>query len=288
MPVTENTPVTEQLKTLVDQMPDPDGDGMYRKNIDKDKIDKVAAELAQGGKENLLGLISLLAAPGSKEDAKPHYALHCVVNHALVTRDEKLRRALCEALASQLTNVDLHPVNRAYLCQELQWAGRDEACAPLGGVLLDADLIDAAATALIAIGGERAASQLRAAVPQAEGKAKLNLIDALAVLADPQSAAIFQKALADSDREVRLAAAAGLGELGQADSVELLLKAADAAQGWERTQLTKSCLVLAEKLAASSNKPAAKRIYERLQTTRMTKSEEHIRVAAQRGLAAMG
>jgi len=281
-------PVTEQLKTLVDQMPDPDDLGMYTTNIDKEKIDKAIAAIAAGGKESVLGLIALLAEPGSAADAKPHYALHCVVNYPLVANNESLRKEICETLASQLENESLLPANRAYLCQELQWAGRDEACAGLGKVLLNDDLTDAAATSLIAIGGERAAAQLRAAAPRATGKARLNLIDALAVLSDPESAAIFQQTLADSDREVRLAAAAGLGQLGQADSAESLLKAADVAQGWERTQLTKSCLVLAEKLAAAGNKPAAKRIYERLHTTRTGKSEQHIRDAAQRGLAAIG
>lgn len=277
--------VTEQLKNLVDQMPDPDGKGMYTQNIDADKIEKSVGAIAEGGKENLLGLIEMLGEPGSKENAKPHYALHCVVNFALVSRNEKLRKDFCEAMASQLGNKDLHPYNRAYLCQELQWAGRDEACAALGKVLLDEDVTDAAATALAAIGGERAASQLRSAAAKAKGKARLNLIDALAALAEPQSAATFKEALKDKDREVRIAAAIGLANLGQTDAAEPLFKAADSTKGWERTQATKACLVLAENLAASGKTSDAKRIYERLQKTRSDDSEPHIREAAQRGMA---
>src|SRR5690606_27119831 len=108
------------------------------------------------------------------------------------------------------------------------------------------DVTDAAATALAAIGGERAASQLRQAIGRARGKVRLNLIDALAALADSKSAPTFRDALQDEDREVRIAAAAGLAKLGLPDTVEPLLKAADAAQGWERTQADKACLVLAE------------------------------------------
>jgi len=279
--------VTEQLQQLVDQMPDPDGRGMYTENIDKEKIDKAVAAIATGGKQNLLGLIEMLGEPGGAENAKPHYALHCVVNHALIAGDERLRKEFCDAMGSQLENKDLHPYNRAYLCQELQWAGRDEACQALGKVLLDKDVTDAAATALAAIGGERAASQLRTAAAKATGKARLNLIDALAALAEPQSAATFQDALTDEDREVRIAAAVGLASLGQADAVEPLFKAADSAQGWERTQATKACLVLAEKLAAAGKKSDAERIYQRLKETRTGDSEQHIREAAQRGLAAI-
>lgn len=162
------------------------------------------------------------------------------------------------------------------------------ACAALGKVLLDEVVTDAAATALAAIGGERAASQLRAAAKQATGKARLNLIDALAALAEPQSAATFKDALQDKDREVRIAAAVGLASLAQGGATESLLTAADASQGWERTQITKACLVLAEKLADAGDKSAARRIYERLQKTRTDESEQYVRDAAQRGLAAIG
>lgn len=279
--------VTEQLKSLVDQMPEPDGRGMYTENIDKESIEKAAAAIAEGGREHLLGLIEMLGEPGSEENAKPHYALHCVVNYALIHRDERLRRELCEAMASQLRSNRWHPYNRAYLCQELQWAGRDEACAALGAVLLDEAVTDAAATALAAIGGERAASQLRAAAARAEGKARLNLIDALAALAESKSAGTFREALGDKDREVRIAAAVGLAKLGQPEAVGPLLQAADRAQGWERTQLTKACLVLAENLAAAGKQREAKRLYERLQTTRTGEADQHIRDAARRGLAAL-
>ncbi len=279
--------VTKQLKNLVDQMPNPDGRGMYTDNIDKGKIEKAAAAIAEGGKENLLGLIEMLGEPGSAENAKPHYALHCVANYALVVDNEKLRKDFCEAMASQLQNKALHPYNRAYLCQELQWAGRDEACTALGEVLLDKDVTDAATTALAAIGGERAAGPLRAAAAKAEGKAKLNLIDALAALAEPKSAGTFRDALNDKDREVRIAAALGLANLGQADAVGSLISVANTTKGWERTQATKACLVLAENLAAAGNKNASKQLYQQLQKTRTDKSEQHIREAAQRGLDAI-
>jgi len=279
--------VNEQLKNLVNQMPNPDRKGMYTENIDKAKIEKAVATIAEGGKENVLGLIEMLDEPGSAENAKPHYALHCLVNHALITGEEKKRKVFCDAMASQLENKNLHPYNRAYLCQELQWAGRDESCSALGKVLLDEEVTDAAATALAAIGGEQAASQLRAAAAKAKGKARLNLIDALAALADPQSAATFKEALKDKNRETRIAAAVGLANLGQADAADPLLKAADSARGWERIQTTKACLVLAEKLAASGKTSDAKRIYERLQKTRTNDSEQHIREAAEVGLAAI-
>lgn len=278
--------ISDQLKKLVDEMPAADSRGMYTTDIDKEKIEKAAAEIAKGGKANLLGLIEMLGAPGAEEDVKPHYALHCVVNHTLVTDDEKLRKDFCDAMAEQLGNDNLTTYNRAYLCQELQWAGRDEACPALGKVLLDENLTEVAAMALAAIGGERAASQLRAAVPKTTGKCRLCAIDALAALGDAKSADAFRQALTDGDREVRIAAGDGLSKLGDAAAIDAMLKAAGAEPGWERIQATKHCLVLAEKLSAGGNKEAARKIYTSLRDSRTDPSEKYVRDLAEKALAA--
>ena len=175
---------SEQLKQLVAQMPDPDARGMYCTDIDKEKIEKAAAQIAQGGKENILGLIDLLAEPGSDADVKPHYALRCVGNHVLRSHDEKARRDYAEALASQLSS-DRSKYIRAYLCQELQWAGRKEALPALAKLLADEELVDPAAMALVAIRAG-AAEVLRAALPGAQGRCRLVIVHSLAALAEPQ------------------------------------------------------------------------------------------------------
>ncbi len=277
--------ISDKLRERVAQMPDPDGRDMYTTDVDKQKIDSAVAEIAQGGQQSLLGLIAMLGEPGSDENAKPHYALHCVVNHPLVTKNEKLRKAFCETMATQLANENLSIYNRRYLCQELQWAGRDEACAALGKVLLNEDLTEPAAMALAAIGGERAAAQLRAAAPNATGVCRLNVIDALAALADPNSTAVFKEALKDADCEVRLAAGSGLAKVGDASTIDVLLEAADCEPGWERIQQTKHCLVLAEELAAAGKKAAAGQIYQHLHDTRQDAAEKYIRDVAEAALA---
>jgi len=282
--------ISEQLKMLVEQMPNSTmqkKEDRIGKDETKESIERTVAAIAAGGRENVLGLIEMLAEPGSKQDAKPHFALHCVVNYPLVTRDEKMRHETCEAIASQLGSDKLSAYNRSYLCQELQWAGRDEACAALGKAVLDEGATDAAAMALVAIGGERAAAPLRVAVATATGKIRLNVIDALAKLADAKSEATFIAALGDADEEVRLAAADGLAKAGLPSAAKPLLAAAEAAKGWQRIQLTKFCLVLAEKLAAAGKKPEARQIYEQLKATRTADNERHVRDFAEIGLKAI-
>jgi len=276
--------VSEKLKALVDQLPDADGRGMYTTDIDKEKIEKTIAEIHRGGRENLLGVIEMLGEPGTEENVKPHYALHCLANHVLVIKDENARRQLSETLAAQLDG-DLSTYNKAFLCQELQWAGRKEATAALGNLLLDEELVEPAAMALTAI-GDGAAEQFRAALPKAQGKCRLNVVQGLGAVGDNQSTGALKEALNDPDREVRLAAGWGLSRMGDAGSADALIKAADVEPGWERIQAAKHCLVLAEKLLAAGNQDQAAKIYLHLRNTRKDPSEKYIRDAAEKGLGA--
>jgi HEAT repeat protein len=278
-------PVSEKLKSLVEQLPPADARGMYDTDIDKEKIDKTFAEICQGGVESVLGLLEMMGEPGSAEDVKPHYALHGVLNHTLVTKNDAARKEFCAALAGQLAG-ERSKYIRGYLCQELQWAGREEAVPGLGKLLLDEDLAEPAKMALVAI-RSGATQQLLAAVPEAKGKCRLAVIHGLAALAEPPAAAAFAEALTDPDREVRIAAGAGLAKLGNAASADALLKAAGTGPGWERVQQTKHCLVLAEKLAAAGKKPEAEKIYRQLRDSRTDPAEKYIRDAADRALAAL-
>lgn len=275
--------VSEQLKALVDQMPDPDDRGMYTKNIDKEKIETAIAAIHAGGRDNVLGLIEMLGAPGSSQDVKPHYALHTLANRTLIAKDENGRRALCEVLAGALSG-NATPYVKSFLCQTLQWAGHREAVGALATLLTDPELCDPAAMALVAI-QDGAGQALRSALPDAKGRCRLTVLHSLAALADASAADAFQQALADEDREVRIAGGAGLASLGDARHADVLLKAADSSTGWERVQATKHCLVLAEKLAAAGNKADARRVYQHLRDTRQDASENYIRQVADKALA---
>jgi hypothetical protein len=276
--------VSEQLKTLVEQMPNADGRGMYCTDIDKDKIEKAIAQIHQGGKENVLGLIEMLGGPGSDRDVKPHYALQCLANYVLQGRNEQARRDFAEVLAGQLGG-DRSKYIRGYLCQELQWAGRREACPALGKLLHDADLVAAAAMALVAI-GDGAAEQFRAALAGANGVCKLHIVQGLGAVGDKESAPALLALLGDDDREVRLAAGWGLAGLGDTGAVDALIKAAGVPDGWERIQATKHCLVLAEKLTAAGQKSEATKIYAYLRDSRQEAHEKYVRDLAEKALAA--
>jgi HEAT repeat protein len=269
---------------LVEQMPNADGRGMFCTDIDKDKIEKAIAEIHKGGKENTLGLIEMLDQPGSDKDVKPHYALQCLANYVLQSRDEQARGDFAEVLAGQLGS-DRSKYIRGYLCQELQWAGRREACPALGKLLCDEDLSAPASMALVAI-GDGAGEQFRAALAAAKGSCKLNVVQGLGAVSDKQSAPALSALLTDEDREIRLAAGWGLARMGEASAVDALIKAAGVPDGWERIQATKHCLVLAEKLTAAGNRAEAGKIYTYLRDSRKDTHEKYVRDLAEKALAA--
>jgi len=277
---------SQDIKALVSRIPDPDRRGTYA-DLDAGKVEqirKVVGELRRGGRGSLIGLIDLLVEPGKGDDTKAHFALHLLAVDVTAEFDGKARAAFARTLASQLA-ADRPKGVRKYLIEQLQVAGGREVVKALGEALLDPDLCDPAARALAAI-RDGAVEVLLAALPKVKGPGRLSVIQNLAVLRAERAAKAFREALDDPSRDVRIAAAWGIARIADASAAEALLKTADAHAGWERTNETDACMVLAENLAAAGRKREAAGIYAHLQKTRTEASDSHIRQAAALGLGA--
>lgn len=273
------------ITELINRLPDPDERGLLS-NIDKDTVDEVTAILHEGGRKSLTALVNMLVEPGKGDDVKPRYALHCLAVYVCRLNSQDQRRAFGKALASQLER-DRPKAVQKYLIEQLQVAGGKEAVPTLGRMLLDEDLCEPAAQALVAIGRD-AADQLRSALPRVEGKCRLIIIQNLGVVRDKDSASALKEALSDNDRETRLAAGWALANMGDADSVDLLLKAAGDRTAYERIKVTKACLLLAEQLLVAGKKDLVVRIYEHLRDTREGTDDDYVCDAANKGLASVG
>jgi hypothetical protein len=275
---------TSSLVALVNKMPNPDERGMYCTDIDKKKIERAIRDILRGGRENIIGVIDMLVEPGKGNDVKAHYALHCMALHVCKIDSNRPRRRFSRTLASQIGGDRPKEVQK-YLIRELQVAGGREAVESLGKVLVDEELCEPAAQALVAI-GNGAAEQLRGALSKVSGKCRLTILQNLGVVGDAKSVSALKSAVSDNDREVRIAAVWALANIGDAGSANVLQKAADNAEGWERTQATKACLLLAEKLCAGGRKSEAVRIYKHLRDTRTKPAERYVSDAAKIGLVA--
>ena len=271
-----------ELKLLVDKMPSKDGRGMFTK-VNGDEVSKAIAAIDASGPAGVLGLNDLLAGPGEQDDTKPNYALHALALHIINSGDDQGQVEFAKAVASQIGGERPKAIQR-YLCQLLQTAGGEEVVSALGKVLIDKELCESAAQALLAI-GTGAAEQLRAALPKASGSCRLTLVQNLGVAADSSSVAALRIATTDKERDVRIAAAWALANIGDAGSVEAVLKAADATDLYERRKQTDAALLLAERLATAGRKAESKKVYQHLRKTRTDKAASYVRQASEKALA---
>ncbi|MCJ7674052.1 MAG: HEAT repeat domain-containing protein [Sedimentisphaerales bacterium] len=287
---------------LVSKLPDPDENGLLS-NIDKESVENVIAEIHKAGRDGIVGLIDMLVEPGKADDVKPRYAIHCLAVYVCKLKDKKHRRAFAEILASQLVALAAGQLDRdrpkqikGYLIRQLQVAGGEEVAGALGKFLLDEELCEYAAQALVApaasrlrskpAGGDGAAEQLRDALPNAKGKCRLTVIQNLGVVRDRKSVDALREAVGDKDRDIRLTAAWGLANIGDPGSVDVVLRAADVQYPYERIKAAQACLLLAENLLAAGKKKDAMKIYAHLRDTRTDPAEQYLRELAEGALAA--
>ena len=255
---------------------------------DPGAAEKIFAAILSVGRDSIVELLELVREPSDADykNYKPTYVLHGLVIYAGRAGQESQRRLLARTIASQLDNAKPSKAVKAVLIRELRVLGGKESVEALGKQLLDEELCGDAALALLTI-REGVVSHFREALKMSKGRNYVTILQALGVLQDKASGAALKKALADENRDVRRTAAWALANIGDGSSADALLKFADAAEGWERTQATKACLLLAEKLAAAGQKPQASRIYSHLRGTRTDPKERHVRDAAEMALSAI-
>jgi HEAT repeat protein len=249
----------------------------------------IYAAILAGGRDSLLELIALLCDPNDPgpKDFRAEYVLHGLAVYVGRPGNEEQLRTLADTLASQLGSKEVPKAVQGLLIRELQVVGDAKAVEPLGKMLADEDLCEYAAQALVAI-GPGAAGQLRSALGKVKGRCRVTLVQNLGVArGGGRTARLLRKCLSDQDRDVRLAAAWALAKMGDAASVDSILKMANAEPGWERIKATQACLVLAENLKAAEKNKDAARIYAQLRDTHTGEGEQYVREAAEKALAAM-
>jgi len=280
------------IAALVNQMPELDTAQAGGRKDSTGKLTGITWEKAipiyeailAAGRDGIMAVLGMLKPVDNGEDYKARYTLHGMAMYVCRSGKEKERALYVETMASQLGTNLPKPI-QAFIVQQLQFCGDRTAVPALGKVLLDEELGDPAAAALTAI-RDGAAEQFRAALPQASGRRKLAVVQALGVLRDTQSVAALKEAASDQNLDTRIVATWGLANIGDAGSVDIVLKASNA-DGWERIQGVKSCLILAERLAAAGDKESARRIYTHLRDTRTDPKEQYVREVAQKALAAL-
>jgi HEAT repeat protein len=256
---------------------------------DPDVVEPICRRVLENGRPALEELIAMIRDPASPDftNYKAEYLCHCLTLFVGRADQRSSRSLYIGTLVNQAGRSQLPLHTRLFLVRELQLIG-DRTCVPaLAALLQDEGLCDVAAAALLAI-QDGVVEAFRQALPAAQGRCRLVNLQSLAVLADKTSVPEFEKAMADPDLDLRLAAAWALARLPYARASADLLKQAGTAENWERIKLTQACLLMAEKLAASGQKSEARTIYTHLRDTRSDPKEAYIRQAASKALELMG
>ena len=283
---------TIDLPALLEKLPNLDPRAADGSNTDEFKLtgppwpaaESIYDAVFSGGRDAIVALIAMLGEGNAPAAYRPRYLLHGMAVYAARPGKLQQRTLLCEVFASQLAgNQPAHI--KAFLIRELEFCGTKDIAPTLGSLLNDAELGDPAAKALLAI-RTGAAEQFRAALPAAQGRRRLALVQALGVLRDADSTAALKSAAADPDPDLRLTAAWSLANIGDPSAVDAVLAVADA-EGFQRIKGAQAALLLAETLAAAGDKPAAAKVYTHLQQTRTDKSEQYVRDIARDALAAL-
>lgn len=289
------------IAALLSQIPDADRPGGPSKftGPPPDVAERIAKEVLGGGRESLEELARMIrdANGGGEKNYKPGYLLHCIGLQVGRPDMEKERRLFNETITSLLGGDDPPKEVQKFLIRELQVAGQDRdktgderVVETLGKLLPDAELCDDAVSTLVAIGAS-AAGALRLALPQCRGRSQVSVVQALGALGDEESVAALKglfEAGKQPEESLRQAAVWALARSGNPSAVESVVRAAQKAQGWERVQATKACLLLAETLAKKNRRPEADKLYRRLVKEWQAPADRYLREAAERGLGREG
>lgn len=271
-----------RLHDLVAKFPTPAKKDGKLAEVDKTATDAAIAEFLQDADGSIIGLVGMLST--KNDDTQTRQAIHAIVMRVGNEKEAAARQAVAKALATTLASERPKEI-LGFVVRQLQLIGDEKQAAAIGKLLLDEELSQTAAQALLAIKVD-VADQFRAALPKATPKQRPVLVQGLGILKDKTSAEALRKLLGDDDRDTRLTAAWALANLPDASAAEPLLKLADAAEGYERNNATNSCFLLADNLLAAGDKAAARQIYTRLHDSRTEKTERYVKDAAAKGLAA--
>ncbi|MCX8157584.1 MAG: HEAT repeat domain-containing protein [Verrucomicrobiae bacterium] len=281
---------TLDVKALVEQMPEVDKPGTPSKFTGPawSDAEPVYQKLLTAGDAALKELLALVKDPADPafQNYKAEYVLHGLVVYVGRADQAKNRERLAQLLAGAMNDASLHKATRGLFIRELQWIAGPPQVNDLAKLAGDEEL-GLYALACLETLGKPALSALVRCLAQLKGRPLVGVIQALGRWEAREAAATLRRLLLHADRDVRLAAGWALARLGDAADAQRLLLLADKGDDWEKPQMTKACLLLAEKLTATGKIRDAIKIYQHLQRTRTHPKERYLKEAAEKALAAL-
>ena len=199
-------------------------------------------------------------------------------------KDPAARKKLVDRLTALLPSGVTLDAKR-FVCRQLSIVGMAESVPPLAALLLDKDLSDYARYAIERIPVAEAEKALLDALPKAQGKVKIGIVNSLGERRDASALAAVTACLGDADAQIASSAASALGKIDGSDAAKALMAARATAKPEVRPVINDALLMVADKLRTEKKGDEALAIYQEMYKPAEAK---HVRIAALRGLIASG
>jgi type 1 glutamine amidotransferase len=186
-----------------------------------------------------------------------------------------------EAALDDVLKSDAKYAGKQYACRELSIIGTEQSVPVLAAMLTNQEYSDMARYALERIPGEAPNKALLAALPKAEGKARIGIVNSLGERGCRPAAAAIAKLVDNSDKLLAGAAVSALGKIGGPDALQGLDKALASAPDNQKMPVYDALLKIADKMVADGNKAEALKIYRDLNKPT---APQLIRTAALKGM----
>lgn len=211
---------------------------------------------------DLSHLFGMIGLAGSEDDRLARYGVGALVTHAGAPGRDLERARVARLLAEAMTAAPAAEP-RSFFAAQLQLIGTPASVPALAELLRDAATAEAAIQALTAIGGEMAASELRAALVAGTSESAALLL-ALARLRDAAAVAPVLSLLNADDDGVRLAALRAAVELAPPAAADLVSAAARSFNGADRGRALAHLMRYAERLQGQGETALAAAILQPL------------------------
>jgi HEAT repeat protein len=237
------------------------------------------AEIIKAGPDGLKELCGMITPPDSVADAKARFALHGVVLY-VKRPGAKAEAAMVEkALLGAMASAEQADVKQFFIHQ-IELCGSDLAVKPLGKLLGDKRLCEAATRALLRIRSDGAVAQIRAALAGAKDARLVTIVRALGQARDKASAKAIAKHAASDETSLRHSALFALANIGDPSAAGILAKASAATGNYERSVGMKYYLLLARRIGEGGDKGSCAKICRGVLATRTKPTDGNARCAA--------
>jgi hypothetical protein len=247
---------------------------------------RLSAELLALGDEAVLEVCRSLVPMGAGDDTAGRFALAGLSTYVARPGAEEERQAYASILLRALDESAEREV-QAFFIRQLELVGADESVAGISAYLADAELVDPATRALVAIGTPNAQAALLAALPAARGTGRTTLVKALGELRTKAAVYEITKFTLAEDEDLRQAALYALANIGPVTGDDLLAEAAARHAPYRRSQTTSYLLLYARRLIEAGETERGAQICRDLVATRRAPEERNVRIAALNTLVEM-